>query len=236
MKPLIAIACNIDVDDGRRRIALSRSYADSLLDAGGLPVVLPLTQDQATLRQYLSDCRGLLLPGGVDVLPSLYGAEPLPHLGTVEPEMDHYQIALTRLAMELNLPLLAICRGLQVLNVALGGSLIQHIPHQEPWLNHDQPLAPRWPFHSVEALEGSRIGQIFGQSFQVNSFHHQAVDRLAPQLEITARAPDGIVEALEHQQKPFVVAVQWHPEAMAAHCPRTQELFRRFVAACEGGR
>ncbi len=236
MKPVIAIACNLEFYNGRQKVSVNRNYTDSLLAAGGLPMVVPLTLNDEARSQYLGQCQGLLLPGGIDVLPDFYGAQPEPNLGPVDPLLDSYQIGLIQEAMEQKLPILAICRGHQLLNVVLGGTLIQHIPQQAPWLNHNQDMEPRWPFHSVMALAGSKIADVFGEKFQVNSFHHQAVDRPAPSLKVTATAPDGVVEALEHQDHPFVVGVQWHPEGMWNHSPETLKFFCRFVEACERGR
>ncbi len=208
----------------------------------GAPLLLPVCGDAAVLRRLCGTLAGLLLPGGGDVAPARYGQTAGPTLRAVDEERDEAELCLVGYAMEDDLPLLAICRGLQVLNVALGGTLLQDIPSQMVGaLVHSYgTTVPRdAPQHTVSLESGSCLAAALGRGrplaqVAVNSFHHQAVCELAPSLRVVARAPDGVVEALERPDRSFVIGVQWHPEEMAAGDPATKAaLLAAFVAACE---
>ena len=229
-KPAIAIACNLEHVKDKEHVSVISSYTGALLQAGGAPLVVPITSDEAALEACLGAVRGLLLPGGIDVYPLLYKAQPDPQLGRLIPDLDHFQIRLFHLARKRGMPILGICRGTQVINVAMGGTLIQHIPNDRSALGHLQNMEGRWPSHSASALKGSIVAGLYGENFEVNSFHHQAVDIPAPGMQVTAQAPDGIVEAIESEQGPFLVGVQWHPERMVSEGSPSLKLFQRFVA------
>lgn len=219
------------------RYVLNRSYVEAIRGAGGAVVMLPAGRSAEALRPAYVALSGLLLAGGGDVEPWRFGQEPGEHLSLVDPERDEAEILLTRWALEDDLPLLAICRGIQVLNVSLGGTLLQDIPTEVPGALVHQPgaAAPRArPQHPVSLLPGSRLAAALGthDRLEVNSFHHQAVESPAPGLHIVAEAPDGIVEGLECPDRSFVVGVQWHPEEMVATSPAQAALFEAFVAAC----
>ncbi|MHB1418723.1 MAG: gamma-glutamyl-gamma-aminobutyrate hydrolase family protein [Bacillota bacterium] len=228
MKPLIGITCNRD--DGHDRILIAESYLRAVEAAGGLALLLPPREDDA--GQYCRLVDGLLLSGGVDLDPFLFGEEPQPGMGRICPPRDAAEIALVREALALDKPLLAICRGIQVMNVAAGGSLYQDLQAQmQNSYKHSQG-APRWyPTHRVEVLPGSKLAVALGHGTRVNSFHHQAIKDVAPGFLISARADDGVIEAIESEQHRFVIGVQWHPEDMAARDPLQMELFRMLVAA-----
>lgn len=194
-----------------------RDYARRVAEAGGLPVLLSLETDPAQVVERLD---GIVLPGGTDVDPALYGAEPEPDALDPEPARDAHELALLAAAAEADLPVLAICRGLQVVNVWRGGTLNQHVPAHGLF---DEP--PEKLQHGVAIAPGSALAEIYGPSVMVNSLHHQTVDRVGEGLDVTAEAPDGAVEGLECADAP-VVAVQWHPELL----PEPDPIFDWFIA------
>jgi putative glutamine amidotransferase len=169
----------------------------------------------------------------VDVDPHAYGAEPHPRLGEVDPARDRFEIALVRAARAAGLPIFGVCRGMQLVNVAFGGTLVQDIPAQVPGaIRHDQTTVDlHQPSHGVALAEGTQLRALVGGgSARVNSFHHQAVERMAEGFRATARSSDGVLEAMEHESGPFFQCVQWHPERLADD-PVTRALFQAFVAA-----
>lgn len=207
-----------------------RKYAAAVHAAGGLPVFLPVLPT-ANVADYLAPLDGLLLPGGGDVDAELFGEAPHPDIGRVVRELDDFEIALARLAVEADKPVFGICRGEQVLNVALGGTLVQHIPAQVPGaIRHGgNPIAE--PSHAIDVPAASLLARILGAgSHAVNSTHHQSVRDVAPGLLVSAVCPeDGIIEAIEDPDARFCLGVQFHPEEMP---DRFAPLFAAFVAAC----
>lgn len=217
---------------------MNSRYFSAAADAGGVPVMIPLfAEDQDLLREVYDRLDGVLLAGGVDVHPITYG-EPLhPGLGRTDQARDVVELALARWAIADRKPILGLCRGSQVLNVALGGTLWQDIGAQIPTaIKHDyfpnEGYARDYLAHEVTIAPGSRLHAAFqAASLPVNSMHHQAVKTLAPSLQISAHAPDGLVEAIESGSDHFLVGVQWHPEIFEDRDARTRQLFRDFVAA-----
>jgi putative glutamine amidotransferase len=204
-------------------MALGMTYLRAIEAAGGMPVVLPPLGDAAALLARLD---GVCLSGGPDLDPDAYGA-PDRHaeLGPTEPDLDAFELALTRAADERGIPLLGICRGAQALNVARGGSLHQHVPA------HRQTEPATATTHSVHVEGGTRLAQLVGtRPLRVNSFHHQAVDVLGRGLRAVARAADGTIEAVEGPGSRLVLGVQWHAEGLTAE-PRHRALFEALVAA-----
>jgi putative glutamine amidotransferase len=198
-----------------------------------LPVVIPLGLEPGTLAALLARLDGVLLAGGGDMDPARYGADPIPAVAGVDPARDEMETAVVQLAVAQSRPLFGICRGAQVLNVALGGTLYRDISEHPGAQRHtyypDLPLDLR--AHPVQVEEDSRLAQALGQPLvEVNSLHHQAVRDLAPGLRAVAHAPDGLVEAIELPGHPFALAVQWHPECLPA-APEMRRLFAAFVAA-----
>ena len=238
-KPLIAIAGGI-VKDSRIEFAgedftrINNNYSKAIADAGGIPVILPLINDIDILSDQLSICNGLLLPGGIDVNPLSYKELPRPLLGNCNDLVDWYHINLAQKALELNMPILGICRGCQILNVSCGGTLHQDISYatDSPIL-HKQESHLSEKCHPVYIEENSIVHEIFGDSYIVNSAHHQAVKEVAPNFKNTAVSPDGIIEAIEMINKPFVVGIQWHPEMMAPYDNTTLNLFKKFIYSCK---
>jgi putative glutamine amidotransferase len=204
-------------------MALGMTYLRAIEAVGGMPVVLPPLGDAAT---YLDRLDGICLSGGPDLDPDAYGASDRhPELGPTEPDLDAFELTLARAADARGLPILAICRGAQALNVARGGTLHQHLP------GHRQTEPATATTHSVHVAEGTRLAQLVGtRVLRVNSFHHQAVERLGRGLQAVGHAPDGTVEAIEARGPRFVVGVQWHVEGLVGQ-PRHRALFEALVAA-----
>jgi putative glutamine amidotransferase len=215
-------------------MALGLPYMKGLEAAGGLPLVIP-PMDTGAIEPLLDRLDGICLSGGPDLDPALYEAEPHPELGPTEPDLDRFELAVATRADAREMPILAICRGTQALNVARGGALHQHLPDLSTEVSHRQTNPGAEPSHPVEVDPGSKLAEAFGgtevEIADVNSFHHQAIDRLGAGLRVSARAPDGTVEAIEDPGRRFLIGVQWHAETLV-HRPAEAALFRRFVDAC----
>jgi putative glutamine amidotransferase len=212
-------------------LALGVVYARAVEEAGGIPVVLPPVGDDA-IAPLVDHLAGVCLSGGPDVDPAAYGAEPHPMLGPVEPELDAFELAVVRRADALGIPVLGICRGSQVLNVARGGTLHQHVPDVSDGLvAHRQTASGRETTHDIGLEPGSQLASIVGaEDLDVNAFHHQAVDRLGRGLRAVAWADDGIVEAIEGEGDALYLGVQWHVETLT-HLPRHARVFEALVEA-----
>lgn len=209
-------------------------YEESIRAAGGVPLVLPFAEE-AVLDALFDQLDGLLLTGGADVDPKLYGETPLPECGPVETERDDLERHLIRRAWEKDLPILAVCRGAQILNVAFGGSLYQDLPSQLglPPERHSRRDAESQFVHDVRTVPGTRIAEWSGERIGVNSLHHQAIKRLAPVFVPAAYSTDDdVLEGFESPEKRFVIAVQWHPERLSTRHDEAARLFREFVKAC----
>ena len=206
-------------------------YSQAVLHAGGAPVIIPAAQDRKSLEAILDSVQGLILSGGPDLNPRFYGEEPRSGLGEVDETLDGMELPAAELAIERDLPLLGICRGIQVLNVALGGTLYQDIASQVPdSICHTPKTDKAVNTHTVRIESGSRLHKLFGKrEIWVNGKHHQAVKDLAPGLTVVARARDGVFEAVEFREKRFVIGVQWHPEGTWQEDPNSQKLFASFV-------
>ena len=190
-------------------VLLPAPYADAVAEAGGEPVLLPTGALSADVVGHLD---GLIVAGGPDVDPARYGEEPGPHTTVVRPERDESELVALRAALDRDLPLLAVCRGMQLLNVALGGTLVQHVPDIAGTACHN-PGPGLYQRRAVRTATGSELERLLGPTAPVDCHHHQALDRLAPDLVPSAWAEDGLVEAVEWPGRRFCVGVQWHPEA-----------------------
>lgn len=232
-KPVIGITSWFD--SGEERYWFKRNYARAVWKAGGVPLSLPhLSEMTADPGGVIDSIDGLLLAGGTDLDPNTFDQEPKFELNEIDPVRDRVEIGLTKLALEKELPVLGICRGIQVLNVAAGGNLYQDLDQQrDNVLSHDQD-APRWhPTHEIEIYRGSILHDVVRKDkIKVNSLHHQNVMDLGRDLEVTARSNDGLIEAIEHKKAPFQLGVQWHPEATAGKDASSRFIFDRFVKAC----
>lgn len=204
---------------------LPAGYASGIRAAGGVALLLP-PGDPETAAVALDAVQGLVIAGGADVDPSLYAAERDPRTGPARPDRDVWELALVHAALARDLPVLAVCRGMQVLNVALGGSLLQHLPDDVGTDLHC-PAVGRHGRHDVVLASGSTLGSIFGARTAVATYHHQAIDRVGAGLTVSARADDGTVEAVELAGASWVVGVQWHPESHNG-----APLFDAFLRAC----
>lgn len=236
-KPLIGITCNMipmegNVMPGMTRSFVNDDYISSVVLAGGVPLLLPPVDGWESVVSQVAALDGIILSGGSDVDPALYGKEPLAPIGMVNPARDRYELLVIKAADEQEKPLLGICRGVQMLNVAAGGTLHQEVALIEGCnLKHFQATAQRSAFwHSVNVEPGSRLAGMIGAGRQpANSFHHQAVKTVAPGYVVSARSQDGVIEAIERPGERFVVGVQWHPELLAAVAAPMLALFGALV-------
>jgi putative glutamine amidotransferase len=238
---------------------LSQAYVKAVQEASGLPVILPGCTGQKEMTGLLRLIQGLILSGGGDVDPVYFSEEPLPGLGEIDPARDIFELNFTRLALTAGIPVLGICRGMQVLNIAFGGSVYQdmftqvkerpvsrlgtqadqgksdflpghQVLSEASCLEHYQKAPRRYPTHKVKIAAGTILARIFGVTeLRVNSFHHQAVHQLAPGFIVSALAVDGIIEGIESINHSFVLGLQWHPENLEEH----RVLFRALIKACK---
>jgi putative glutamine amidotransferase len=215
-------------------MALGMTYVRAIEAAGGIPVVMPPVGSRDA-RSLLARLDGLVLSGGPDLAPQAYGAQPHVELGPTEPRLDRFEYAIAREAVRLRLPTLGICRGAQTLNVVRGGTLHQHLPEVVgDAVTHRQIEDGRVPTHPVAVAPGSTLAAVLGTTqLTVNSFHHQAVDRLGSGLCACAWAPDGTIEAIEDPGRPFLLAVQWHAEALR-DVPVHLALFEELAGVAAG--
>jgi putative glutamine amidotransferase len=216
------------------RFGINQSYVRALVAAGCAPVMIPLLDDDERLHAIYERLDGIVFPGGADVAPHEYGEEPIDDLNVVEAPRDRTELTLARWAVADDLPTLGICRGQQVLNVALGGSLWQDLRHQgvTPVDHSDADGRARTALmHRVRLDPDSRLAQLIDETnVEVNSLHHQAVKTVAPQLKVTGTSEDGVIESLESEGRRFLIAVQWHPEEID-DLPWVQRLFAGFARA-----
>lgn len=210
-------------------------YFGGIEQAGGLPMLLSLSGDPALWEEYCQSFDGFVFTGGQDVDPGLYGQEKIPQCCYQAPLRDNQEFFMLRRLRELNKPVLGICRGIQVMNTALGGTLYQDLPTQHPSaVIHSQEKPYDVPHHQVTIVPGSRIHQITGLTqLSVNSMHHQAVWDVAPDFDVTAVAEDGIIEAIECRSARFFVGVQWHPEHMWQDYTSGRAIWNAFVTSCK---
>jgi putative glutamine amidotransferase len=234
-QPLIGVSTSITVGEYPERAYVNSAYLRAVEQAGGIPVLLPPQLSEAARETLWRRLDGLVLTGGGDIEPARFGDIPHPSTTLVSPDRDALELDLVDRALRDDVPLFGICRGLQVLNVALGGTLHQHIPDAVgETVQHSQTEKRHVATHPVKLLtEGTRLGEILGSpELAVNSFHHQALRTLGRGLREVAWAPDQVIEAVEHEERRrFVVAVQWHPEDLVGHDAAARALFTAVVGA-----
>jgi putative glutamine amidotransferase len=218
------------------RFGINQSYVRALSAAGCAPVLIPLIDDHDRLRAIYERLDGIVFPGGADVAPEAYGEAPIDNLNVVEPERDRTELTLARWAFDDDLPTLGICRGQQLINVALGGSLYQDLRHQGVTTVEHSDADDRARdalVHGVRLDPDSRLAQLIDETnVDVNSLHHQAVKSVAPALRVTAKSEDGVIEAIESPERRFWIAVQWHPEEID-ELPWVRRLFQGFARAAQ---
>lgn len=234
-RPLIGLTPSHDTQNDD--ISMRPTYLRALRAAGAIPVVLPLEASEEELAQLADTLDGFVFTGGPDVHPFHFGEETHPACGNVSPARDHLELTLLPLVMRTGKPILGVCRGLQLINIGLGGTIYQDIPSQRQEtapVCHNQPFYYTTPAHHVTVAPASLLSCITGkETLAVNSMHHQAAKDVAPGLMVSAQAPDGIIEALEKPDYPWLLAVQWHPEYLQAKEETAAAIFRAFVEACQ---
>lgn len=235
MRPIIGITTFLENKPKRLYDSVSHNYIKSIYLASGIPILIPLIQDEYTVKSYLNSVDGLILSGGEDVGPLIYGENPTQYVHSICEERDKFEIKLFKEAFKLNMPVLGICRGIQLMNVALGGTLYQDINSQiENSLGHypkDTPVNTL--YHQIKINKESKLFDIFDKTnIIVNSFHHQSINQIGNGLKETAWSEDGVVESIEHIYKRFIVGVQWHPEDLSLKYPEFLKLFTALVQSC----
>lgn len=219
-KPLIGIVGNLLFDEGGmfpgyERAYVNNDYVQTVVMAGGAPYILPLISDYEAVKRQVETMDGIVISGGYDVNPLVYGEEPTQKQGFICPEREQYDSMVIKAAMELKKPIIGVCRGLQILNATLGGTLYQDLSFIDGcYIKHVQSSRPEVASHTVNVEKRTKLYDILGEEILTNSFHHQAVKDLAPGFKVAARAKDGVIEAIEKEDG-FVIALQWHPEMMA---------------------
>lgn len=210
---------------------VTNAYVQAIKSCGGLPLILPLVKSKSIIQEYLSVCDGFLFCGGDDITPLLFNQEPSFGIGKTDIALDIFQIRLMKQILIKPKPFLAICRGMQILNVACGGTLYQDLNHVDfPVNNHMQTsISRRDVSHKVFFVSETKCQNLLGNSVYTNSFHHQAIASLGSNLIISGKTQDGIIEAIEMPSHPFAIGVQWHPEHLLETVPSIRTLFQAFI-------
>lgn len=232
MRAIIGVSSNIKED----LLSVPLSNVRAITQFGGVPIVLP-NLEMDGIEEIASTIDGLLLTGGGDIDPTLFGEEPLPGLGNIVPERDRFEVAIIQKMLKLNKPILGICRGAQIMSIAMGGDMYQDIYSQRDGslLQHDQQ-APNWHgSHFVEVTEGSLLRKIVGvDKFKVNSYHHQALRNMPEGFIVSGVASDGVIESFESTNHTFVMGVQWHPESLISkNDVNSLAIFEAFINECK---
>lgn len=218
--PFIGIECDFN----------NNSYSKAIYKGGGTPIYFPVVNDSKVIRQQIRICDGLILAGGSDINPIYYGKEPLPLLENTFTEVDEYQMTLTEYALEKNIPILGVCKGMQMLNIVAGGTLYQDLSYANPdHIKHRQDSQLNQYCHSISIKPDSIIYKFFGDNILVNSWHHQSIEELGKDIKVTAISPDRIIESIEMTNKKFVVGVQWHPEVLIEENEHMLPLFKNLI-------
>ncbi len=218
-------------------VSLMPTYIRAVENAGGVPVIFPLELSVENLTVLANLCQGFIFTGGPDPHPFLWGEDIHKGCGPISVKRDQMELSLLSIAMEQKKPILGICRGAQLINIGLGGDIYQDIDSQYHAvfpIAHHQPLPPTSTSHNIDVREGSLLEEISGTNgrIQVNSNHHQAIRKLAPNMVVGGIAPDGLIEEIERKDYPFLIGVQWHPEYLCETDNTSRNLFRRFVEVC----
>lgn len=233
MRPVIGVMPLVDED--KESLWMLPGYFGGIMEAGGIPIMLPLSDDSDMLVQCAEMCDGFLFTGGQDVSPEIYGESPLDDSVVCCAARDAMEGIILRYALERDKSVLGICRGIQLINASLGGTLFQDLPKQYPSsVEHHQKQPYSEPAHRVNVLKGTPLYELLGkEELAVNTVHHQAVKDVSPELEKMAVSEDGIVEAVYHPQHRFIWAVQWHPEYSHVKDADSRKIFQRFVESAK---
>ena len=236
-KPIIAITSSMDLNPNRlndNRTMVSLDYSNSVINSGGIPVILPITDNLEVIKEQVKYFDGLILSGGGDPDPNLYGEDCLQELGDITPERDAFELAILEEFLKTKKPILGICRGLQLMNVFYGGTLYQDIKYVDTNIQHKQKWLADLPTHDINILENNILFEIFGKKARTNSFHHQMIKDLGRELTSIATANDGVIEAIQNKNYPFFYGVQWHPEMMASRGNLgMKKIFDKFIESCK---
>jgi putative glutamine amidotransferase len=238
-KPLIGITCDYMMSEtglslGQERNFVSKEFIDAVLEAGGVPVLIPIINKEEDILKIMDSLDGIVLSGGFDVNPIYYGEEPSKHVGFTYTPRDLCELFIVKAAIEKDMPILGISRGQQVMTVAFAGKLYQDISENpDAYINHYQRASIHDIGHYVDIKPGTRLYKIVDNDrILVNSFHHQAAKVVPPNFVVSATSSDGIIEAIEHISKP-IMAVQWHPEIMIKNHPIMLKIFEEFIKCCK---
>lgn len=237
-KKVIGISGSMIIDNGGNFPGYKRSYVNndyvrSVIEAGAIPYIIPMNNNEDVIKEQLKLVDGLILSGGHDVNPLLYGEEPNKLLSDIYPERDTFDLTLIEEATKLKMPILGICRGHQILNVSNGGTLYQDLSlAKDSYIKHNQEKLPSQGTHTVNIEKNSILYSILGDTAIVNSFHHLSVNKVGKGFKAVAYSKDGVIEAIE-RNKPFALGIQWHPEMMSQSNKCMLNIFKYFIDQCE---
>lgn len=236
-RPIIGISSGLEPDselNNYYRTTVSIDYTKSIIKNGGIPLILPITDDEEIIKSYVECIDGLILSGGRDINPYLYGENFNQGIGVISPERDDFEFKLLDYFYSTQKPILGICRGLQLINVYFKGSLYQDIKYMGSSLNHSQDFYPDLTVHKVKFIDKDNfLYKLYGEKISTNSFHHQMIKKLGDNLTVIGCADDGVIEAIQNKNHKFLYGVQWHPEMMAARKNEDMnKIFLEFVNAC----
>lgn len=238
-RPIIGISGSMIIDQGGmfpgyKRSYVNNDYVKAVINAGGIPLIIPMNMDDEIIEAQINMVDGLILSGGHDIDPLLFNEEPHQKLGGIYPDRDRFDFLIIKKAMGKKMPILGICRGHQVINVANGGSLYQDLSLIDGcYIKHNQGELSDVKTHTISIEKNSVLNQILGDVTCCNSFHHLAVNKVAPGFKVVARSKDGVIEAIERIEKPLVMGIQWHPEMLAGVDENMLNIFKYFIKECK---